>query len=263
MNLPNAIKRHKEHLEAMCGKRFKTKNSGDVIVLKYIDNRKILVKFINTGNCKSVSLSNLYKGEIQDKEAVSIYGLIFGVGFHGVGKYAKKTHSKIYDVWYSMLMRCYDAKAQLKCPTYMGCTVCSEWHNFQNFAAWYELHTMCDDAQIDKDIRIKGNKQYSPETCCMVPAFINKMLVKRKMCRGIAPLGVEFNKTLKKPYIARFRNKIGWKSYLGCYSTPQEAFLAYKTVKEKYIKHMATLYKSQMDDVAFQALLNYQVEITD
>ena len=49
-------------------------------------------------------------------------------------------------------------------------------------------------------------------------------------------------------------------------NTPEEAFHAYKTEKEKYIKEIANYYKEKYDNfpiVAYNALCDYKVEITD
>ena len=97
----------------------------------------------------------------------------FGVGVTGQGEYSHLVrkingkHTKVYSVWHDMLGRCYNKKYQEKKPTYIGCTVCEEWHNFQNFAKWYEenyYEVNNEEMALDKDILIKGNKIYSPQT---------------------------------------------------------------------------------------------------
>ena len=45
--------------------------------------------------------------------------------------------------------------------------------------------------------------------------------------------------------------------------TPEEAFLAYKKDKEAYIKDVANKWKDKIDPRAYEALMNYEVEITD
>lgn len=50
---------------------------------------------------------------------------------------------------------------------------------------------------------------------------------------------------------------------LGFFNTAEEAFHAYKMFKENLIKQVANEYKHQLDPRAYQALLDYQVEITD
>lgn len=57
-------------------------------------------------------------------------------------------------------------------PTYEGCTVCDEWLYFSNFKKWFDENYI-EGFQLDKDIIIRGNKVYSPQTCCFVPKEIN------------------------------------------------------------------------------------------
>ena len=80
-----------------------------------------------------------------------------------------------------MLSRCYSNKQQKRQSSYKGCTVCSEWLNFKNFSDWYESHFYQIEGQkmcVDKDILFKGNKIYSPQTCCIVPNEINVLFTK-------------------------------------------------------------------------------------
>ena len=43
----------------------------------------------------------------------------------------------------------------------------------------------------------------------------------------------------------------------------KNAFKAYKTAKESFVKEQATKWKGQIDPRAYEALMNYTVEITD
>ena len=63
----------------------------------------------------------------------------------------------------------------------MDCSVYEGWHNFQNFAKWYEdnyYEIEEEQMHLDKDILVKGNKVYSPDTCVFVPETINGLFVK-------------------------------------------------------------------------------------
>ena len=53
------------------------------------------------------------------------------------------------------------------------------------------------------------------------------------------------------------------RKYLGVYDTQEEAFEVYKEFKERYIKKVADYYKDKIPDKLYQALYNYEVEITD
>ena len=113
-----------------------------------------------------------------------------GVGYLGEGKYKANENGKdtsIHQTWHGMLRRCYSEKYHEKYPTYKDCEVSEEFHNFQNFARWYndnyyeiEGETMC----LDKDILVKHNKIYSPETCIFVPQSINLLFIKNDKSRG-------------------------------------------------------------------------------
>ena len=51
--------------------------------------------------------------------------------------------------------------------------------------------------------------------------------------------------------------------YLGLFLSVEEAFSVYSGRKESFIKKLANEYKDKLDPRAYQALLNYRVEITD
>ena len=132
----------------------------------------------------------------------------YGGGYLGDGKYEawkNGKYTKCYQVWNSMLQRCYDEKVHKNRPTYINCEVCKEWLNFQNFAKWYYDNYYEIEGEVmhlDKDILNKGNKIYSPETCIFVPQTINVLFTKRDNNRGDYPIGVSYNKKSKR-FIAR------------------------------------------------------------
>ncbi len=103
---------------------------------------------------------------------------VFGKGYLGEGNHPAsidKVLTKAYRVWHSMLLRCYDDKYHKQQPTYKDCSVCDEWLNFQSFAKWFDTKYI-PDYHLDKDIRIKDNKVYSPDTCLFVPQWVNNLL---------------------------------------------------------------------------------------
>ena len=127
---------------------------------------------------------------------------MYGIGYIGIGEHKPCINgvcTKEYVVWRNMLRRCYDKEHQKVYKTYKGCTVAREWHNFQNFAEWYnkEYYDIGEELELDKDIMIKGNKKYSPEGCLLVPSRINTLIIKRDANRGKYPLGVTFIKEKK------------------------------------------------------------------
>ena len=88
-----------------------------------------------------------------------------------------------YTKWSSMLQPCYDDKFKEMSPTYIGATVCEEWLTFSNFKAWMEKQEW-EGLELDKDIIKPGNKQYSPDACCLVPQSLNALLTDHRAARG-------------------------------------------------------------------------------
>ena len=178
----------------------------------------------------------------------------------------KRVNNKEYSLWTSMLLRCY-SKNQME--TYEGCTVSDKFKSYTFFYKWCNNQTGFNikDEQsrcwhLDKDLLVKGNKLYSEDTCVFIPQQINALLTKRQNLRGEHPIGTSLNRKSGK-FQANCKNGGGKLIYLGLHATPKEAFLVYKTFKESLIKEVANKYKEQLDQRAYKALMEYQVEITD
>ena len=110
---------------------------------------------------------------------------------------------------------------------------------------------------MDKDLLSKETKCYSPETCCLLPIAINSILVESK--HGDLPYGVR-KKTKRPGYEANIR-KYGKRIYLGYFKTIEEAFEVYKEHKEAFVKELADLYKDTISEKAYDALMNYTINI--
>lgn len=199
--------------------------------------------------------------------------LVWGVGVYLQGKYKgydstcgkKNGMTKEYSLWSGMLQRCYtDYQKVGRNLTYAGCTVSDNFKNFQFFAEWcnQQIGFGEDDFHLDKDILIKSNKVYSEDTCCFLPKDINMMFNKKKKQRGAYPIGVSFHKR-DKHYTSTVSVGKGKCVLLGQFDNPTDAFLAYKEGKETLVKEAATKWKDCIDPRAYEALMNYQVEITD
>ena len=94
-----------------------------------------------------------------------------------------------------------------------------------------------------------------------MPEVINLLIINNKASRGEYPVGV--TKARENRFRARLNKGKGVVEHLGYYKTPEDAFLAYKQAKEDYIKEVAIKWKDQIDPKVYEALMNYQVEITD
>lgn len=183
---------------------------------------------------------------------------VCGIGINDADESVFATDA--YQVWCNMIKRCYDEKVIARREAYRGCTVCEEWLRLSNFLPWYREN--CKPGyQIDKDILIKGNKLYSPETCLGVPRRINALFISARAARGKYPIGVSYR---YKKYVAQINYGSGNVS-LGRYNTIEEAFSVYKEAKEGYVRKIAQEYydKGEITKRAYDALMRYDVEITD
>lgn len=249
----------------------KLNNQGSLMrIVEYNNVANIVVEFqdehkyrINTtyGNFKNGCIRNPY------------YPSIYGIGVTGC-KYPTKTETndrptKEYSIWRSILERSFVEKIKEKQPSYKDVTCCNEWINFENFYEWLHSQPNFDKWYngkrwaIDKDILFKGNKIYSPKTCCIVPQNVNCLFLKRDAARGEYPIGVRYEGGKFK---AVCQNSITGKTEeLGSYSTVEEAFKAYKTFKECIIKQVAqNEYEAgNIAENCYYAMLNYEVEFDD
>ena len=238
-------------------------NNGErMTIVRYGGARDIDVQFDDGTIVEHKQYDNFKKGSIKNPMTPSL----FGVGFMGKGRFKSKDangkETKCYMTWRGMMQRCYNPTQQEKRPRYKGCTVCEEWWNFQVFAEWYYSHFYEIENEImalDKDILCKGNKVYSPNTCVFVPVSVNSLFVKCDNSRGNYPIGTCKHKDKFEVFLCKGDRRM----YLGLYDTPEEAFQAYKHAKEQYIKEVANEYKDKIDPRAYEALMNYEVEIDD
>lgn len=250
--------------ESLVGQVFSTKQYGDVTVVRYYNNQHLTVEFQQTGTLCSARLANLHKGKLADPFAERKAKLIRGNGYPGIGKFRQVSHTDAYDLWSNMLNRCYNPDMRKNTESYKGCTVCEEWLNFQNFADWYYKQIREPGYSLDKDILLKGNRLYHPDRCAMIPPNINILFASRKAGRGQYPIGVYYAKDCtRNPFTARCSDGTGRSVYLGAFPSQAEAFHAYKAYKENLIKQKADEYRERMDPRVYEAMMKYEVEITD
>ena len=241
------------------GKILTSDKYGPYQILEYINNYTVTIKFLNTGYVKNTDLYHIIHNSVRDPYHISIYNF----GYIGEGKftsYHKNIYYKIYKRWSDMIRRCYDPLAN-HYNRYggRGITVCEEWRNLQNYGIWEEENCIDSTYVLDKDILIKHNKVYSPQTCCFIPEPINMIFCnindkKRNLPTGVSKKG--------KSYIAQIMiNKE--KVHLGSFDSILDAFNAYRVAKEMQIRNAAEEYKEKISNKVYHALLNYKVEIDD
>lgn len=241
------------------GEIYNFEDGRNMQIIEYFSARNVTIKFNDETIIKNITYRCFRLGKVENFNNKSI----FGIGYFGYGKYRYKgKYKSCYDKWRKMIGRCYDEYTQIKNPTYKDCSVHPDWHNFQNFAKWYDENYI-DGFELDKDILVKGNKIYSSETCCFVPQEINKLLTLNDINRGSLPIGVSIKKgKKKKPYNAQI-NIVGKPKSLGYFYTIQDAFNAYKIAKENRIKYLAYKHKGNITENCYNSLINWVIEIND
>lgn len=129
---------------------------------------------------------------------------------HDVGDNDLRLGNKdpLYIIWKSMLGRCYSKKIQDKQPQYIGVTCHPDWHTLSNFVDWATKQNW-EGKYLDKDLLIKGNKQYGPDTCVFVSALVNSLaqLTRKRsidLPRGVHKAGKMFHAEYNKEYLGRF-----------------------------------------------------------
>ena len=249
------------------GKVCKSTSSGDFKILTCNGARNVEIQFLKTGYKTTVYLGSIRNGYVKDRYAPSVYD----IGIIG-DKYPSRVNgrnTKEYMLWMGMLQRCYSDtnvcdSSKKKYPTYEDCEVSDNFKSYEYFYDWChnQIGFGVKGWQLDKDLLIKGNKVYSESTCVFIPAEVNTLLVKSDKIRGKHPIGVYWRNT-KKAFVAQVNKSKGKPEYLGSFKTELEAFNAYKEVKENYLKEIANKWKSQIDERAYNALMNYTVDIDD
>ena len=244
------------------GKVFKSLNSGDFKIVKYNDSYNVEIQFLKTGYEMVARLGHIKSGGVKDPYSPSVYG----VGITGT-KYPSRVNgvlTKEYDLWTGMLRRCYSDALKKKYPTYEGCEVSDKFKSYEYFYEWChnQIGFNSKDWQLDKDLLVKGSKVYSENTCVFIPQEINLMLIKCDASRGEHLIGVCWHKK-DNAFVAKVSKTKGKREYLGFFKTEIEAFNSYKQAKESFVKEQANKWKDEIDDRAYNALMNYEVNITD
>jgi hypothetical protein len=175
---------------------------------------------------------------------------VFGIGINDVKTKTKGT--KPYLVWKSMLARCYSDYTQSTNPAYIGCSVCDDWLTFSHFKEWFDANYK-EGTQLDKDILVKGNKVYSPETCCFVPQKVNKIFKGHRAEKSVS-VGVT-----KQYYRYRATFRADGQTFTGWFDNLHDAEQFYSEHRRKRLLDVAREYLSQglIDNRIYQAIISY------
>jgi hypothetical protein len=159
---------------------------GKIKILEYTPGKRLpnnkkqhpraTIRFVESGWVCNVQTTNIMTGHIEDCRAKTVYGVGYLDTDIKIPARGTSVIRRAYDLWANMLKRCYGAYR----TCYTGCTVDKRWHSFKNFlnsiqqlegyAEWeQDASNMC----LDKDMRVKGNKVYSQDTCMFITKHDN------------------------------------------------------------------------------------------
>ncbi len=189
----------------------------------------------------------IYGVGINDSDYVTVKRE-FIIGEDGRKKRIIVWRCPFFATWRSMLARCYSETYLKSRPSYEGCSVCEEWLTFSNFKAW-----MCtqdwEGKELDKDILIRGNRVYCPNTCVFVYNDINSFVKVEEFSRGLCLPGVHIH-TQDGRFCARV-SVAGKVQHIGLFKSEEDAHSAWK--REKYLQVIQM--QNRIPEKVFQALL--------
>lgn len=236
------------------GGKYLNNSNLEYEIIEYVNPKEIHIKFLVSGHIKIITYHHISDGQIHDPLSPTV----FGVGYLDLNAYKP---SPFKPTWVNMLSRCYGDSVKAK-RFYSNVFVCEDWKSLTNFHSWAEIQNYQVGWQLDKDIINKGSQRYSPENCAFVPAEINKAIILTKENRSHLPIGVTQPRNGGQ-FIARCSSQGKQNSYLGSFSTPEEAFYAYKNSKELNVKTLATKWGNLLDKRVYDSLLKWTVNIDD
>lgn len=183
---------------------------------------------------------------------------VYGKGVNDLEINTKKNIS--YRVWHNMLSRTINELNKSKMPSYSDATICDEWLIYSNFKKWFDNpnNGYIEGYDLDKDILSKGNKVYSPDTCCFIPHEINSLIRCWKSRKGKYPQGV--SKNSKNSYKVTIGIR-GTRICVGTYDTVENASNAYRKAKETIIKTIAKEYYDEglITEKTYNGLITFKV----
>ncbi len=156
-------------------------NYGKFEVIGGKNTHKVEIRFIDTGYTSVVKLTDVLRGKVRDYLAPSMYN-------RGVLGSRDIENIKAYKVWRDMLKRCYCSKYHSKNKTYLDCEVSEDWWDLREFTKWFDINYI-EGTYLDKDIKVKGNKVYSKDTCLFVTPQENSEEAVSKHYKFVNPKG--------------------------------------------------------------------------
>ena len=241
----------KDRSDKLVGTVYNSDKFGDYEIIYYGSVEDVLIRFHNTGYVTKSGMQRIRAGGVIDKTLPNVYG----VGYSGECDMVDIRKNRSYVVWNSMLKRCYSNRKYVISFKYVGKTVSDYFLNYSNFHEWYINQKGHDLGwELDKDLIISGNSEYSPESCVLVPKEINNVIVKD--LSGVSEYyGVHLVRDKFRVCVQYMRKNY----HLSFHDNLEEASETYIFYKQKLIHEVAEKWKGVVSDRCYNALINYNV----
>ena len=171
--------------------------------------------------------------------------MIFGIGINDVPGIC---NTPVYKCWAAIHERCYSQAKLKRYPTYIGTSICDEWHTLSNFKRWYDKHHI-DGTTIDKDIANPWNMQYSPETCMFVSKWLNNLFKEKPSSTRISrnnglPVGVDL-------HFGKYRAQMN-NIPLGRFDNPGDAERCYLKHKRRFLADLVDSIRAEPENPKYK-----------
>ena len=242
---------------------WKSYSCDNFVITKYISSTEIYIEFVTYPYKIRVKTGDIRTGMVRNPYYPTVAGVACsGNPPKGSITFKGKTTAS-YNKWVTMVNRCYEPDND----SYIryggkGVYVVEEWLNYEKFLLWFNKQPNKDKSEyhIDKDIiSEKGIGHYSPETCELVPPYINQLIKLNKGNRNGNIIGTTQEGEF---YKSQFMSCGG---VLGTYKTVEEAFQVYKEAREAHVKVIAyaSYKKGEISARLLCTLLDWEVNIDD
>lgn len=244
-------------------KFYKSLKDKGAILLEKISNSRSKIKFLATGWETEVYDINVERGEFKDRMKPSLCGVGYGI-------LRKDSNKPAFKTWHNMINRCYSYDKVDKYATYKDCEVCDKWKNFRNFDEWYN-NTYPETAEVkfelDKDMKCKGNRLYSPEHCIWIPKKLNQYINDIKgACsetgyKGVSPAYKTGVGIIEGKYEVRCADGKGKRAYLGTVTDLKIGSKMYTDYKQNQLKLLAKEYldRGLIPKETFDIICNHKI----
>ena len=189
-------------------------------------------------------------------------GTVQGVGYlNGEKPWKNRQYEYEYELWSGMINRCYGKGKDSE--YYTNCSVSENFKDYSYFKSWCNKQTgfKCKDENrgifhLDKDVLCKGEKIYSEETCCFIPAEINCAVVSPKPINKTLSLPLGVSKRKDRAKFSATLARYGKAKHLGSFTTVEDAEAAWKIAKSLYILELAEKWRARIDVRVYLALVD-------